>query len=119
MSLRLRVRYQVRSIAQFFASLRIPSVLTGTGAKVTIMGLVLLLAVGYIVEMSRLTTSGYEIAELEKKVASLTEESDKLSTEVASHQSIASIQKRLQGVAMVPAKNIRYIKVSDMAVAAR
>ncbi len=119
MSLRLRVRYQVRSAVRFLFSFRVPSFLTGNAAKLTVSAIVIFLLVGYVMKISSLSTSGYEIASLEKKVAALSDESVKLNAEVASYQSIASIQKRLQGVAMVPVKNINYIKVSATAVAER
>ncbi len=119
MSLRLRVRYQFRSITRFIFSFRVPSFLTGNTAKLTVSTIVFFLLVGYVMKISSLSTSGYEIANLEKKVAVLSNESVKLSAEVASYQSIASIQKRLQGVAMVPVKNINYIKVGATAVAER
>ena len=119
MSLRLRVRYQVRSIARFLFSFSVPSFLTGNTARLTVSTVALFLLVGYVSKISHLSTSGYEIDVLEKKVAVLSDESVKLNAEVASYQSIASIQKRLQGASMVPVKNINYIKTSATVVAER
>lgn len=119
MSIELRIRYQVRSFTQFLRSLQIPDFFTGTVAKTVVSALVLSLLIGYVLQISHLTTSGYEIAVLEKKVSALNDDAEKLNAEVASYQSIASIQKRLQGAAMVPVKNISYIKASAMTVAER
>lgn len=119
MSIRLRVRYQFRSVVRMFLSFRIPTFLTGTASKASIYALVIFLLVGYVSKISHLTTGGYEIASLEKKVAMLSGESEKLSAEVASYQSIASIQKRLPGISMVPAKNVNYIKLNSLVVAER
>lgn len=119
MSIRLRIRYQLRSFIRTFLSIRFPTFLTGTASKAVLSVIIIFLLVGYIAEISNLTTSGYQIATLEKKVSVLTNESSQLNAEVASFQSIASIQKRLQGVVMEPVKNISYIKVSPMTVAER
>ncbi len=113
------MRYQARSIARMLMSFHVPAFLTGTASKSAVYAMVILLLVGYVVKISHLTTGGYEIATLEKKVSALTDESSKLNAEVASYQSIASIQKRLQGVAMVPAENITYIKVNSLTMADR
>ena len=119
MSLSLRVQYQVRSLARFFVMFRLPAVFTSPVSKAAIYAIVILFFAGYVVQISHLTTGGYEIASLEKGVATLEDESSKLASEIASFQSIASIQKRLKGISMVPAKNITYLKANSMSVAER
>jgi hypothetical protein len=74
---------------------------------------------GYFFEISHLTTSGYEIAKLEKRVDALQDESKQLNTELAAAQSISRIQKRLEAINMVPAGSIKYIKYSETVVAQR
>jgi hypothetical protein len=119
MSIRLRVRYQVRSVARFFDSFSVPAFLTGLGARFCLVAVVVMLSVGYIVQISHLSTGGYEIAKLEKEISKLSDESERLTTEVAEYQSISNVQKRLQGLSMVPAQNIKYVKLGDTAVAQR
>lgn len=119
MSIQLRVRYQFRYFLQFLYSLRVPVALTGSAAKVTVTGLVIVLFMGYIAEVGKLTTGGYEIAALEKKMVTLKNETKKLNTELASFQSINSVKKRVESRKMIPVSRIDYVNIADSAMAQR
>lgn len=120
MSIRLRVRYSVRSFVGFFYGLSVPEYLTGTATKSIICLTLVVLTIGYVFQISLLTTGGYEIANLEKKLAVLSDESQKLNSEAASYQSLSSVQERIKNLKMVPAAEITYIKAPiEQAVAQR
>lgn len=119
MSIKLRVRYQLKNAINLFSSFQIPTVLTSIMAKLTVTSVVVILIGGYITQIGSLTTSGYEIAALEKQISSLNYETKRLNSELASHQSISSVQKRLNEISMKPVKEIKYLKAEDTSVAQR
>lgn len=119
MSIRLRVRYQFRSFFHYVFAFSVPEFLTGTFAKVTVTTLAFLLMIGYVVQISELTTGGYEIATLEKSITALKDENKTLNTELAASQSMTSIKKRLNEISMVRAEQIKYVRVQDNVVAQR
>lgn len=88
--------------------------------KVTVISLAVAFGVGYLFQVNAISTSGYVIHDLELKVAGLQNDQKRLSSEVASYQSLARINSRLHEVAMVPSGPIAYAKLySDVAVAQR
>lgn len=119
MSVSSRIKYQYRSFMQFVFAFELPAILTGTLARVTMFSLIVLLLVGYVVQISKLTAGGFKIADLEKQVNSLADETQKMNAEVASYQSIHSVEKRLDGISMVPVGQIHYVNVAEAAMAKR
>ena len=107
------------SVKHLFKSIAVPAWMSSTTVKLVVSGISICLLVGYIAQISNLTTSGYEIVTLEKKVEGLSGDTQKLTSELATYQSISSVQKRVQGIAMVPASNIKYIKISTEAAVAQ
>ncbi len=118
MSLKLQISYQCRHFLQFLHSLALPKWLVCARAKIIAIALILLLGVGYIFQTNKLSTSGYVIHDLEKSVISAQNEIQKIESEVAMNQSLASIQKRLPEAKMIPLSGIKYIVV-DTAMAKR
>lgn len=119
MSVSARLRYQYLSFTQFIFNFELPAFLTGTLARVTILSVIVVMVIGYVVQVSNLTTGGFQIADLEKQVDSLSDETQKINAEVATYQSIHSVEKRLEGISMVPAGQIHYVKTADAAMAKR
>lgn len=113
MSNTMQLRSNQRVYAQFLQNWQLPAFLTGIGARFAITALMICLAVGYIVQIGTLTTSGYQIAALEKQVNALGDDTQKLKSELATFQSISNVEKRLVPGTMVPASNIRHIKVTS------
>lgn len=113
MSLRLRVKYKYRSlinaIRYFLMSITLPSWLTDTRAKFTLVGLVAVMGVAFVFQTSSLGTTGYEVHALEQQVAELNSEIQKISTSVAEQQSLKNIQSRIKDSGMVTATNIKYV----------
>ena len=118
MSIRLRIRYQFRHFFNSFRVITLPAWVTGVTTKIVVVGLAVVLGIGYIFQTSSLSTSGYVTHTLEKQVASAQNEIQKLEAEVAANQSLTNIQKRLPEVQMVQVASIKYIS-TDAAMAKR
>jgi hypothetical protein len=112
MSLEARLRYQYNNLLSLADALSLPQWMFSLPARLVMLALIVVFSVGYVFQISALSTSGYVIHGLEKKVALVSSETQKLSTEVASYQSMASIQKRLNELSMRSASTITFVKAS-------
>ncbi|HLD60616.1 MAG TPA: hypothetical protein VJA27_00575 [Patescibacteria group bacterium] len=119
MSISLRARYQWRYFIQYLHSFALPTWLLDTRAKLVVLALVVLFGMGYVAQTNRVTTSGYVVHNLEDEVAATNSEIQKLEAEVATYQSMASIQKRLGDAQMVPVSQIKYVKATNDTVVAK
>lgn len=117
MSIYPRVQYHVGHMSVI--NNKLTTVLAGAAARTALVLVVVILFIGYFFQISSLTTGGYEIAQLEQKTATLNEENEKLRAEIASYQSMNSIQKRLETLGMVKATNIKYVNITENSVAKR
>ncbi len=79
--------------------------------KVFLGGLVVMLMVGYIFQTNSMSTQGYVVHNLEQEIGELQSETEKIQTQVASFQSMTSIQKRLVKDSFVSAEPTKYVKV--------
>jgi Tfp pilus assembly protein PilO len=114
MSSRITAR---RIVESFTESLVLPTWLTTVRVRITLCLLLIVMSVGYVVHMSSVSVSGYEIQKWERKIQTLTNEQQQLSVEIADMGSLPHIQKRLQEISMIPVENVRHIKAKDRAVA--
>ena len=117
MSIYSRAQYQSNQNTSLLVKL--PSILLGAATR-TIMVVVLVgFVIGYIIQVSSLTTGGYEIAKLQEKTALLNDENEKLRSEIASYQSMSNVEKRIETLGMVKPTNVKFINLSDSVVAQR
>lgn len=120
MSLKLRLKYHYRSLWRAILQFSLPAWLHGRVFKVSIFGFAALFAAGYLYQVNSISTSGYIIHDLEKRVGYLADEEQRLTSKVAELQSLATIGSRLPEVSMVPASALVYIaSVESAAVAQR
>jgi cell division protein FtsL len=98
---------------------KFPAILVGAATRTVLVVSLIILIVGYIFQVSSLTTGGYEIAKLQEQTAQLSSENEKLRSEIASYQSMSSVEKRLETLGMVKANNVQYIDLNDSIVAKR
>ncbi len=119
MSLKRRLEYQCRLLRNFVGVWSLPEWATGKTVRVILVFLFLLASVAYVFKTSSLSTSGYKIQKLEREIASLGAEEQKLEIEKARLQSITNIQKRLTEIKMVAAPGIKYLNLQAPAVAKR
>jgi cell division protein FtsL len=70
----------------------------------------------YLFQVNALGTRGYEIRQLEQKIKAAQAEHKSLQIHSSSLSSITQIQKDAEGMNMVPASNVTYIKESNFAL---
>lgn len=119
MSLKQRWFYSYHSFLDSVAVVTMPEWMFSVRTKVVLFSLMVITALAYLIQINTLSTSGYVIHTLEQKVAVVTVETQKLETEVAAHQSMISIQKRLPELAMQKTSKVTYIEHIATPVAQR
>lgn len=72
---------------------------------------------GMLAQINGSASHGYEIRSLEKKIADLKDEQEKLEYDVASEQSIQAVERHVADYGLVPAERVEYVTAA--AVAAR
>lgn len=82
-----------------------------------LVALLVLVGGAYIVKTNELSTTGYQIHDLENKVAVLKDDTSKLEVQIASLQSMPAINRRLGELKMVAPVSVSYLKTE--AVVAR
>ena len=82
---------------------------------VLLIGIVIL-AVGYLVQISSLGTKGYDIKKVEQKIQLLEDEQKTLQIESSNLQSMDQIQTQAVKLNFVPSTNVSYIQNSNFAL---
>ncbi len=83
--------------------------------------LVAIVAVGfsYLVSVVSVSTHGYKIKDLERRIEDLKVENKKLNLKVAEMQAPQRIEEWVKGSGMVAASNVQYVSATSGVVAAR
>lgn len=71
----------------------------------------------YVLQMTTLSTKGFAITDLQRKLTTLKHQDRELTVKIAEFRSMHSVQKRLLELDMVPIDKITYIDVGGRAVA--
>lgn len=121
MSIKLRLKYRYRSVRQLIESVRLPAWVWSKWIKGIVGILVVVMGVGYMFQINAVATSGYVLHTLEKQIAVVNDETNKLDSEVASTQSLSNIKERLKAVDsdMVAASQIQYVSSLEKTAFAR
>ncbi len=83
-----------------------------------IAGLVIIVfAVGYLMEINTLATKGYQIRELENKITALEQEKSDLELEALSLQSMGNVREKLAAADMVTSEGSDYLTATPVAYA--
>ncbi|NUM25206.1 MAG: hypothetical protein HUU49_01110 [Candidatus Buchananbacteria bacterium] len=85
--------------------------------NIVLGSLVLLLTVGYLVQVNGLAAKGYQIKELEQQVSDLQEANSDLELETLSLQSMGRIKEKVTGLNMVAVGQPEYLVPTPVAVA--
>ena len=80
---------------------------------------VVIFGVLHVINLSTMSTKGYDMTELQKKITILEREGQKLEFKIAKYSSIQSIQERLDSMDMVVAENVEYATIMGSTVALR
>lgn len=109
MSIKQHVVYRYETLLDYVGALALPAWLFDIRTKVVLVALVPALALGYLIQINNVSTSGYVIHTLEKEVSVMSRETVNLQTQVAEQQSMVSIQKRLPELSMTKAEKMRFL----------
>lgn len=69
----------------------------------------------YLIEVNSLATKGYQIKELESKIADLKNEKSDLEIEVLSLQSISVVREKIEGLGLVSLEKSDYLRPTPVA----
>lgn len=97
----------------------VQTLLVSTSFRIFLLALIAIVGMLYVLQTTRVSTKGYAISDLEKKLTHLEHETKKLDVQIAEQQSMQNIQERLKQANMVPASEIVFIKTGADAVAKR
>lgn len=115
----MRFRYQYSQMLQFADTFAMPNWMFDVKTRLFVVVTIGALVFGYLFQINNLSTSGYMINTLEKRLSNVSEQTDKLKTEVASYQSMASIQRRLSSLSMKNAVEVKFVKATHDTAMAR
>lgn len=87
--------------------------------RVVLSAAMAVLAVLYVAQTSSVSTRGYDINVLQKKMTVLKQDNQRLDFEIARHRSMESIQARLKNFNLVAADQVEYVTLPGTAVARR
>lgn len=85
--------------------------------QAVIIGMVVLMGFTYLVQVNRVSTSGFEIQELEQRVKGLKKENSKLELEAARLESLNAIAERVQELNLVSTEKVDYLEIHDSQLA--
>ncbi|MCX6782101.1 MAG: hypothetical protein NTW66_03220 [Candidatus Magasanikbacteria bacterium] len=121
MILKRKIKYQIehykRLLLGYCRCLSIPAWIYGYKARLAYAGVFASLLLAYICQVSVASGSGYEVNDLQKRVADLKSEIQKINVEVASLNALPNLEKRVQTSGMIAVASIKYVKPADIAVA--
>lgn len=81
------------------------------------LGLILVVGMGYIVQVNRSVTKGYQIRDLETRIEKLQIDNQVMEVKVAENRSMHAIDERVKMLGMVPAETPEYVSAGTPAVA--
>lgn len=87
-----------------------------TSFRVVLMVLIVLFGIVYLIKMNSVSTSGYKISKLNKKIDKLESQNRQIKVKIAQKKSLQNITKRVQKYNFVPANNLAYIETKDKAI---
>ena len=76
-------------------------------------------SVSHIINLSVMSTKGYDITDLQKQITVLERENQKLEFKIAKNSSMSSIQERMNGMNMVAADKVEYMTITGSVMARR
>lgn len=86
-------------------------------ANAGLLALAFLTLVFYLATMNSITTQGYKMKELDKKISGLEEEGKTLNLSLAERQSMENVLSATERLGLVPAGKIQYVKSVDTTMA--
>ncbi|PIY97261.1 MAG: hypothetical protein COY66_00480 [Candidatus Kerfeldbacteria bacterium CG_4_10_14_0_8_um_filter_42_10] len=85
--------------------------------RIVIFGLIIMVGLVYLIQTNQVSTGGFEIKELNKKVEQLQKDNKKLELETTKLQSLKTIKAATENMDLVSVSKIDYITLPPSAVA--
>ncbi len=88
-----------------------------TSFRIGLLACIAILGVLNVVQIARISTTGYQVNDLQQTIQSLKQEHKKIEVAIATYQSLEHIQTRVQTLNMVPVTERTYIQIPERIVA--
>lgn len=119
MSFRRHVHNQYQVFTQTLHTILFPEWFTSFKFRVALLGLLVVVSILYVLQVSAAVVSGYQIEQWENKIKSLVDQEQQLTIEIADFSSISHIEKRLSELSMIPASQIKYVQQTEGGMVAK
>ena len=119
MSFKRQLQFKYQNFINAIQSLSLPVWMTGVACRASLSIAVFLLGSAYVFQTSSAATRGYEMAKLEKQIASLESEIQKTNVAVAKANSLSVIDAKLKDTKMVAVTSVKYLNVNNGEMAFR
>jgi len=119
MSLKRQLQFKYQNFVNALKSFSLPGWMTGVACRATLSAVVLLLGSAYVFQTSSAATRGYEMANLERQMASLETDMQKINVAVAKASSLTVLDAKLKDSKMVAVSTVKHLNVNSGEMALR
>ena len=98
---------------------RVAKIMRNNWFKTGVLSMIAVFGLSFVVQTNSLSTKGYTISGLEKKVTELENQNRQLEVQIAQFQSMHSIKERIKGSNLVSAGTPEYLDAPGTAIAQR
>ena len=109
MSLKRQLQYKYQNLISGIRYVSLPKWIDSFAIRLIFLGFLLIFGTAYIIKTASSATSGYEFTKLEKQVAAMENDIQKVQIEIADNSSIKNVQSRLVKMNMVAANGFKYL----------
>ena len=99
--------------------LRLTRLMVSASFRVTLIICIIVFGILYVLQTNAVSTKGYAISDLERRISDLERENRRLDAQVAENQSMRWIHARVKGTDLVAVDHVEYISAANLAVAKR
>lgn len=90
-----------------------------TNLRVGVSLVAVLFGALYVFQANAFAGRGYEMSNLQRKIADLQSEDQRIQVQIATYRSMKSIEERMQGMSFEPAGTVSYVHLEGGTVASR
>lgn len=119
MTIKHQIQNHYSGLVDSVASIEMPNWLNGLGMRLALVVCVAVFGILYLFQTGDTAAAGYEIHNLEKKSADLSDEIKNLEVKVADYSSLVYIKKRVPELKMVAVGQVKHLTPVGAVVALR
>lgn len=117
MSLKRQIQFKYKNFVASLRTISLPKWIFSKATRIILSVIIVAFGVAYVLNTTSSATSGFAMHKLEKELAALEIEVQKLQVEIADNSSMNNIQSRMVKLNMSEAGNIKYFTVKNTVVA--